>query len=95
MSALDRLAAQLGELPDLADAACRGRADLFDEAGADEDREEAAYRYARAAAACQSCPVLGACRAWTESLPKRHRPPGVLAGHKPSLSAGRPRKETA
>jgi len=42
--------------------------------------KERACREARALAICASCPVLGACRAWFESLPAAEAPYGVVAG---------------
>ena len=79
--------------PDLTDAACRGRWDLFDEPAECEDPTAAEARHHHAASICRSCPALAACRDWADQLPSQHRPPGVLAGVIPQARPGRPRKE--
>lgn len=58
---LAHLAAELGPLPKLPGALCRGRARLFDEAEAGEDPAAVAERHERAAAMCQLCPALNPC----------------------------------
>lgn len=77
-------------IPDLHDAACRGRAEVFDIEDGRRDRQQ----IARARAICQSCPVLGDCRDWLASLPRPARPSGVVAGRyvaPPPLSSYVPR----
>ena len=63
-------------IPDLHDAACRGRAGEFD---IDDGRRNRAA-VTRAKAVCQSCPALQDCRDWLTSLPRPVRPSGVVAG---------------
>jgi hypothetical protein len=70
---LDELASRI---PDLHDAACRGRAGEFDIEDGRRDRQAVT----RAKAVCQSCPVLQDCRDWLTSLPRSMRPSGVIAG---------------
>lgn len=74
---------EVGHVPDLAGARCRGRRELFDatissERGGTTDAAE----YAREAAQrlCEQCPALDRCRQWLHSLPPRQRPLGVVAG---------------
>lgn len=76
------------------DGDCAGRWSLFDAAEPDEDRSTARFRHAAAARICRGCPALTECRTWADSLPPRHRPPGVLAGRipAPQQGAGRPKK---
>lgn len=75
------LAAAITPVPDLKDAACAGRSDLFDLRPVDSDD----HAYREALALCARCPVLGACRAWFASLPAEAQPYGVIAGrvHRP------------
>jgi len=82
MDWLELLARIVRGMPNLADAACRGRHELFD---ADEsaDPDEAAERHARAVALCQRCPALAECRSWVDNLPPPRRPSGVVAGRLP------------
>ncbi|WP_454162876.1 WhiB family transcriptional regulator [Gordonia iterans] len=89
-----KLAELLADQPDLTEAACRGQWALFDPAGEDEDLEQAAARQHRAANLCRSCPTLAACRDWSDRIPPKHRPPGVLAGVIPQARPGRPMKGT-
>lgn len=79
----------LRDLPKLADAACVGRAELFDARDPDEDAEAAEYRHHRAAALCRTCPALDACSEYaaTEN-PHGH----VLAAQIPTPT-GRSKKE--
>jgi transcription factor WhiB len=70
---LDELASRI---PDLHDAACRGRPGEFDIE--DGRRDRAAVT--RAKEVCQSCPALQDCRDWLASLPRPVRPSGVVAG---------------
>jgi hypothetical protein len=61
-------------IPDLAGAACRGHADLFDVARTDR------AAIVKAKTICASCPVLDDCRAWLADQPATLRPCGVVAG---------------
>jgi hypothetical protein len=70
---LDELASRI---PDLHDAACRGRAGEFDIENGRRDKRAVT----RAKAICQSCPVFDDCRDWLAGLPPRARPSGVIAG---------------
>lgn len=81
------------QLPEF-DGDCAGRWSLFDEAEPDEDRTTVRFRHEAAARICRGCPALTECRAWADSLPRRHRPPGVLAGRipTPKKDVGRPKK---
>jgi hypothetical protein len=92
----DMLAALLAAVraaPALPGARCRGRHHLFDGAGKDESEDVVAHRHDQALRLCRDCAALDACRDWVDSLPKRERPEGVVAGRvhveKPP---GRPRK---
>ena len=58
------LAKILENLPKMSDAACIGRAELFDERGHGESTEAVTERHGRAIALCQRCPELAACRAF-------------------------------
>ena len=72
------------------DAACRDEWALFDATiSADRGRPLDAVKLARiqALAVCDSCPALGDCRTWLDSLPPSQRPAGVVAG---VLSTRRP-----
>jgi WhiB family transcriptional regulator, redox-sensing transcriptional regulator len=72
------LYAALTAIPRLPGAACRGRHHLFDPA--DTTNPDHDNLQAQALALCRQCPALAGCTAWFESLPKRHRPSGVVAG---------------
>jgi hypothetical protein len=81
------LAALLADLaqgfPSLPGASCQGRQDLFDATiQNDDDADDLNVRYARRAAqrVCGACPVLDACAAWVDSLPRGRRPVGVVGG---------------
>jgi len=76
------LAALLGALhaPELAGAACVGRARLFDPPAEREPAADVAFRHRQALALCRVCPALDRCRAWLDSLPPSRRPSGVIAG---------------
>lgn len=79
-------------------AACAGRPELFDPAGEYEPRQSVIRRHEAAARMCTfTCPALDECRAWFTTLPPSRRPSGVVAGHRPPISAapGRPRKASA
>lgn len=85
MSVWDEMLAQLASVPHLPGARCVGSHDVYDAtASADGSSPDAiATRdYARAAARelCASCPALASCGAWFDSLPRRTRPRGVVAG---------------
>lgn len=70
-------AALLG-IPHLPGALCRGRPDLFDlKPGTSTDRDAVATQ---ALALCRACPALANCQRWFESLPRKERPSGVVAG---------------
>lgn len=70
--------------PRLAGAACRDHRDLFDAAQAN-GRGHSARRLADARAAAirvcsERCPAFDQCAAWLDTLPRRQRPSGVVAG---------------
>ena len=67
--------------PRLPQAACRGRAGLFDSHQADESDAEVAHRHRAAVDLCQQCSALNACLTWLCSLPRDQRPAGIVAGH--------------
>lgn len=71
-------------IPDLHGAACAGRPELFDVA----DRHDPTAQAAKAI--CATCPVLGACRQWLNSLPRWGRPCGIVAGRYVSPLKPRP-----
>jgi WhiB family redox-sensing transcriptional regulator len=78
---------QLGDVPQLPGARCRGRHELFDATingtrGSDPGNVE----YARSAAEqlCQACPALADCRRWLNSLTPHSRPAGITAGQLPT-----------
>jgi len=79
----DEFRIQLGEVPALPGARCRGRTELFDatihpERGGSID--DLQYARNRASDLCGACPALNRCRAWVDSLPPNQRPHGVIAG---------------
>lgn len=83
MNPWEQLVSHLAGLPELPEARCRGRHELFDATihavrGDSPDTIE----YARTAAMrlCQHCPALDRCTAWFDSLPPPERPLGVVAG---------------
>jgi hypothetical protein len=80
---VDRLVAALAgavPTPDMPEARCRGRADLFDEAAAGEEAAAVEYRHRRALQLCGGCPELARCTSWIAALPRKERPGGVVAG---------------
>jgi hypothetical protein len=64
--------------PTFTGAACVGSPHFIERAREQPARRE--YRENHALAICRTCPVLAECRAWLDSLPQTHRPPGVVAG---------------
>jgi len=96
---LDRAATLrlLGALhaPELAGAACVGRARLFDPPAEREPAADVAFRRRQAVALCRACTALASCQQWFNDLPRAKRPSGVVAGQITPASPGRPRKETA
>lgn len=78
--ALKRLLAQHLAAPNLPDAACRGRHELFDPPRLGEAPDAAERRMWLALDLCNRCPELTPCRAWLERLPLDVRPHGVVAG---------------
>ncbi|MGY4646520.1 WhiB family transcriptional regulator [Mycobacterium sp. URHB0021] len=73
MSDWASLAAALAALPDLSGAKCLNRWQIFDEIDNPEITEYASHL-------CHSCPVLDACEAWVQGLPRNRRPRGVVGG---------------
>lgn len=75
-------AGQIGEIPELPGARCRGRHELFDATVAPLGGDPEITEYARAAALqlCHTCPALTPCRAWFATLKPRQRAGGVTAG---------------
>ncbi|MGQ9408938.1 hypothetical protein [Mycolicibacterium gilvum] len=55
------LLAALAAAPDLPDAACAGRWELFDPPEPSEDEDDTDYRQTAALRVCNSCPALGDC----------------------------------
>jgi len=81
---------QLGVIPSLPGAKCRGRHSLFDEARRGEAPETVDQRHAQALTLClRGCPALAACQQWYAGLKPSKRPPGVIAGqiHTPKHDA--------
>jgi WhiB family redox-sensing transcriptional regulator len=80
----------LSGVPRLDDANCLGLWTLFDE----PEPGDADGRDANRAALelCRTCPSLGDCRTWVDSLPPRDRPTGVIAGR--IRKAKQPRKQS-
>jgi len=70
----------LAGTPRLDGAACTGRSSLFDPQPADMPERAVIEAQNAALAICAGCPVLRPCRVWFGSLPRRHRPTGVIAG---------------
>jgi len=70
----------LGAIPALPGARCRGRHSLFDGSPPGENPEVRAARHGQALELCAGCPSLERCEDWHDSLPKRQRPVGVVAG---------------
>ena len=93
------LAALLGALrvPELAGAACVGRARLFDPPAEREPAADVAFRHRQALALCRVCRALDACGEWFSSLPAHERPQGVVGGrvHLPLAGQSKKRKEPA
>jgi hypothetical protein len=89
----DQLLAAIAGAPALHGARCRGKGHLFDEAAPNERQSTVEARHIQAMGLCQHCPALDRCREWYESLPRRKRPLGVVAGQvgQPARQ-GRPRK---
>lgn len=76
---IELLAEILRGAPRLEGAACRDQPRLFDPRGDGEDAEVAAARHQQAVGLCRRCPSLDACREWVASLPRSHRPAGIIA----------------
>jgi hypothetical protein len=55
---------------------------LFDGGRPGEDSESLQARHAQALGLCAMCPALDRCTSWLESLPKRQRLLGVVAGRR-------------
>jgi hypothetical protein len=81
---------ELAPISRLDGAACRDQWSVFDAAHGKSD--EARKAQADSAAVCKTCPVLGDCRRWADSLDRRDRSGlGVLAGGLP-IQPGTPPK---
>lgn len=65
--------------PRLQDAACRGRAPLFDPRGPRESSYNFRHRIAEARSYCQACPIRQTCAEIIAETPKTNRH-GVWAG---------------
>ena len=95
MTALADLLDALAAAPNLPQARCVDRRDLFD-AAIEADRTgpggAADLAQAREAAlsVCAACPELEPCRAWFDALPPKRRPLGVCGGR---LNTGRSPKQ--
>lgn len=89
MSMLDQLLAAIAAAPAMPGARCRGRHHLFDGGPPGESPEVREARHGQALALCARCPALDRCETWFDSLPRRQRPVGVIAG-KVCLANGRP-----
>jgi hypothetical protein len=70
---VDHIFAALAGIPRLPGARCVGKSDLFDATDCPELAEAALNL-------CRGCPALAGCAAWFDSLPRRQRPTGVVAG---------------
>lgn len=68
------MAAWLGSVPQLPDAACRGRTEM-----ADVDVRSSREAIDAAIDVCLDCPVMLACAEWVEGLPADQKPAGVTA----------------
>ena len=79
----------------LVDAACAGRAPLFDAEVPGEDDDDRRQRLEAAARICQSCPVLAECNGVARELGRAAA--GVWAGRARNLPApvGRPKGDAA
>lgn len=77
---LTELFAELSAVPRLEGALCRGHSALFDPADTDDDKDDTKSRLRFAIKTCHWCPALSECRSWLNSLPRRQRPRGVVAG---------------
>ncbi|MGV0795954.1 hypothetical protein ABQF26_03235 [Mycolicibacterium elephantis] len=75
------LAVALGGQPDMPEARCRGRHELFDPPAEGVARDDPAevQRRAKARALCHGCPEFWRCREWVDSLPSWRRPLGIVA----------------
>jgi WhiB family redox-sensing transcriptional regulator len=80
MSNFDTLLAAIAGAPALHGARCRGKSHLFDGAEPGENPATVAARHAQALGLCERCTALARCADWYGDLPKRKRPPGVVAG---------------
>lgn len=89
MSQFDQLLNAISCAPCLPGARCRGRHHLFDGGPLGEDPRVRQARHEQALALCAGCPSLEPCQTWHDSLPKRQRPPGVVAG-RVNCANGRP-----
>lgn len=76
-SALADLAASIPNLPE---AGCKGRHDLFDPQPHDREPVIAARLEQTALTICATCPELTPCRQWFDGLEPHQRPYGVTAG---------------
>lgn len=93
MTAWGDLAEALMAAPDLPEAACRGRHELFDgfEPSSGETFDDVDYRHTAAVALCRQCPELLPCRAYSNEAfpyPLTH----VVAARRPQY---RTRKEAS
>lgn len=70
----DDLLGDLGSMPVLPGALCKGKGDLFDPG------EGRGAHHVRAIELCGRCPALQPCEEWFESLSAKERPRGVVAG---------------
>jgi hypothetical protein len=77
---LELLAELAASTPRLDLAACRGQWELFDSTRVRAGRHVLEQARAEALGICAQCPALAACGEWLESLPRRRRPKGVVAG---------------
>lgn len=84
---VDDLWDALAGIPRLPGAACRGRAEMFDQF---VDPEVVEYCLLR----CESCGAKPECERWYLGLPQSQRPHGVVAGrvHKPRAHHHKNRK---
>ena len=80
VTAWDEFVGQLGDVPHLPDALCKGHPEPFDESEAGDDPEDTVERISFAISACRRCPAQNACRSWFDGLPPKHQPGGVVAG---------------
>jgi hypothetical protein len=85
---LAALLARYGPLPDLPDAACRGRDPMFDDKLPGESAEAQRARWDAALAVCRGCPAQARCRDLLDAPGARWPGVGVMAGRVLAVQPG-------